>query len=98
MRVAAETAAAAATTTTTTSKKARKHAHAHGESSDGRAIVAVWAGTGIFASRVLRFRFLDAGADGGLGRRWAVMAVASALAIWHRERRVRHRGLATASF
>ncbi|KAI1167334.1 hypothetical protein F5B18DRAFT_486568 [Nemania serpens] len=91
VRVSAETA-------TTTAKKARKHSHAHGESSDGRSVVAVWVGAGIFASRVLRFRFLGAGADGGFGRRWAVMAVASALAIWHRERRVRHRGLATASF
>lgn len=100
--------AAAATTLTvtpTTSKKARKqsrsHGHAHGESSDGMAIVAVWVGASAFfaSSRVLRFRFLGAGADGGLGRRFAVMAVATALAIWHRERRVRHRGLSiTASF
>ncbi|KAI1156515.1 hypothetical protein F4825DRAFT_446366 [Nemania diffusa] len=72
-----------------------------GHSSDGREVVAVWVGPAapaLFASKVLRFRFLGAGADGSLGPRWAVMAVASALAVWHREHRGRHRGLASASF
>ncbi|KAI1108767.1 hypothetical protein F5Y14DRAFT_458948 [Nemania sp. NC0429] len=105
VRVSAETAVA--TTTTAATRKSRRHSRSHsrgrGEGSSGsdggRAVVAVWVGAGIFASRVLRFRFLGAAAaDGGLGHRFAVMAVASALAIWHRERRVRHRGLATASF
>ncbi|TRX92764.1 hypothetical protein FHL15_006438 [Xylaria flabelliformis] len=61
-------------------------------------VVAVWVATGMFMARVLRFQFLGSGADGSLGDRWAVMAVASALAIWNRDPRARNRGLATASF
>jgi hypothetical protein len=57
-------------------------------SSDSREIVAVWAGAGLSSmSKVLRFRFLGTGADGSLGERWAILAVASALAIWNRDRR-----------
>ncbi|KAI1179625.1 hypothetical protein F4777DRAFT_600420 [Nemania sp. FL0916] len=77
-----------------------------GYTSDGKEVVAVWApgGGSVFAATtkdealLLRFKFVGAGADGSLGERWAIMAVASALAIWHRERRTRHAGLATASF
>ncbi|KAH8157348.1 hypothetical protein CIB48_g10904 [Xylaria polymorpha] len=79
------------TTTTTTKKKTRKHSTA------GKEVVAVWVGPSFFASRVLRFQFLGSAADGSLGDRWAVMAVASALAIWNRDRRLRSRGLAAAS-
>lgn len=63
-------------------------------SSDGREIVAVWAGAGMASvSKVLRFRFLGTGADGSLGDRWAIMAVASALAIWNRDRRSNGNGV-----
>ncbi|KAI0401371.1 hypothetical protein F4802DRAFT_618957 [Xylaria palmicola] len=101
-----------ATTTTTTSGKNNKTKaraknsdrasatddHNNAPSSGGREVVAVWAaGPGLFAPEVLRFRFLGAGANGSLGERWAVMAVASALAVWHRDRRARLRGLAAAS-
>ncbi|KAI0974829.1 hypothetical protein F4678DRAFT_457945 [Xylaria arbuscula] len=60
-------------------------------SSSGRKeVVAVCAGTGMWSvTKVLYFRFLGAGADGSLGDRWAIMAVASALAIWNRDRRSR---------
>ncbi|KAI1428004.1 hypothetical protein F5Y12DRAFT_101602 [Xylaria sp. FL1777] len=69
-----------------------------GHSSDGKEVVAVCAAASIAASRkVLRFRFLGSGADGSLGDRWAVMAVASALAIWNRDRRSRSGGSATVS-
>ncbi|KAI0485488.1 hypothetical protein F4859DRAFT_511688 [Xylaria cf. heliscus] len=64
-----------------------------------REVVAVWAVTGMPLATVLRFRFLGSGADGSLGEKWAVVAVASALAIWNRDIRARRRGmLATASF
>jgi hypothetical protein len=73
-------------------------------SSDGREVVAVFAGAvssismskstpmspmsnNNNKSKVLRFRFLGTGADGSLGDRWAIMAVATALAIWNRDRR-----------
>ncbi|KAK5631311.1 hypothetical protein RRF57_007025 [Xylaria bambusicola] len=60
-----------------------------GQSSDGKEVVAVWSEVSWSLTKVLRFRFLSTGADGSLGDRWAVMAVASALAIWHRDRRSR---------
>ncbi|KAI1366068.1 hypothetical protein F5Y08DRAFT_337977 [Xylaria arbuscula] len=60
-----------------------------GQSSDGKEVVAVWSEVNWSLSKILRFRFLGSGADGSLRERWAVMAVASALAIWHRERRSR---------
>ncbi|KAI0910997.1 hypothetical protein F4823DRAFT_587699 [Ustulina deusta] len=63
-----------------------------GQSSDGKEVVAVWSGVSMSLSKVLRFRFLGSGADGSLGDRWAVMAVASALAIWNRDRRSRSGG------
>ncbi|KAI0452573.1 hypothetical protein F5B21DRAFT_526727 [Xylaria acuta] len=98
------------TTSTTTKKNNKKERRMRKRSSssnstllghggsDGKEVVAVWVATGVFVSRVLRFQFLGSGADGTLGDRWAVMAVASALAIWNRDRRTRNRGLATASF
>ncbi|KAI0200598.1 hypothetical protein F4808DRAFT_460706 [Astrocystis sublimbata] len=72
----------------------------HGQNhDDGREIVAAWVDGGMFMPRALRFQFLGSGADGGLGSRWAIMAVASALAIWNRRRRERERGrLASAGF
>ncbi|KAI1354207.1 hypothetical protein F5Y01DRAFT_274521 [Xylaria sp. FL0043] len=68
-----------------------------GHSSDGKEVVAVCAGASLSVSKVLRFRFLGTGADGSLGARWAIMAVASALAIWNRDRRSRSGGLTYAS-
>ncbi|KAI1275818.1 hypothetical protein F5Y07DRAFT_400132 [Xylaria sp. FL0933] len=68
-----------------------------GHSSDGKEVVAVCAGASLSVSKVLRFRFLGTGADGSLGSRWAIMAVASALAIWNRDRRSRSGGLTYAS-
>ncbi|KAI1438684.1 hypothetical protein GGR50DRAFT_375799 [Xylaria sp. CBS 124048] len=76
----------------------RKHNNAlGGHSSDGREVVAVWSGPIMFMNKVLRFRFLGSGADGCLGERWAIMAVASALAIWNRDRRSRNNLAAAAS-
>ncbi|KAI1740645.1 hypothetical protein F4680DRAFT_418744 [Xylaria scruposa] len=75
-----------------------KRRNNRGNNSTLGEVVAVWVATGMFMARVLRFQFLGSGADGSLGERWAVMAVASALAIWNRDLRVRNRGLATASF
>ncbi|KAI0395957.1 hypothetical protein F5Y17DRAFT_421345 [Xylariaceae sp. FL0594] len=68
-------------------------------SSDGREVVAVFAGAGMSTmppsssaqhgiNKALRFRFLGTGADGSMGDRWAIMAVATALAIWNRDRRI----------
>ncbi|KAI0441286.1 hypothetical protein F4803DRAFT_576762 [Xylaria telfairii] len=71
--------------------KKRKHSTA------GKEVVAVWVGPSFFVSRVLRFQFLGSGADGSLGDRWAAMAVASALTIWNRDRRLGRRGMAAAS-
>ncbi|KAI0427852.1 hypothetical protein F5Y09DRAFT_314977 [Xylaria sp. FL1042] len=68
-----------------------------GHSSDGKEVVAVCAGASMSVTKVLRFRFLGTGADGSLGARWAIMAVASALAIWNRDRRSRSGGPAYAS-
>ncbi|TGJ87314.1 hypothetical protein E0Z10_g1425 [Xylaria hypoxylon] len=76
---------------------AKKHSNTLGQSSDGKEVVAVWAGTSMSISKVLRFRFIGSGADGSLGERWAVMAVASALAIWNRDRRSRSSSSATVS-
>ncbi|KAI1652163.1 uncharacterized protein F4817DRAFT_363080 [Daldinia loculata] len=56
---------------------------------DGREVVAVWAWANMSLTKKLRFRFLGSGASGVLGERWAVMAVATALWIWERERRSR---------
>ncbi|KAI0853675.1 hypothetical protein F5Y00DRAFT_269098 [Daldinia vernicosa] len=56
---------------------------------DGREVVAVWAWANMSLTKKLRFRFLGSGASGVLGERWAVMAVATALWVWERERRAR---------
>ncbi|KAF3070562.1 hypothetical protein GL218_00138 [Daldinia childiae] len=56
---------------------------------DGREVVAVWAWANMSLTKKMRFRFLGSGASGVLGERWAVMAVATALWIWERERRSR---------
>jgi hypothetical protein len=64
----------------------KKHGNDPGRSSDGKEVVAVWAAAVMSMSKILYFRFLGTGADGSLGDRWAVMAVASALSIWHRDR------------
>ncbi|KAI0112147.1 hypothetical protein GGR51DRAFT_568970 [Nemania sp. FL0031] len=66
----------------------RRGLTARGASSDGREVVAVWGDSGLrFSSKKMRFRFLGSGADGSLGQRWAVMAVATALAIWYWDQR-----------
>ncbi|CAK7228095.1 hypothetical protein SEUCBS140593_006800 [Sporothrix eucalyptigena] len=62
---------------------------------DGREIVAVWANAAddnsFSTSVVARFTFLGSGKDGRLGERLSLMAVASGLAVWERERRTRRR-------
>ncbi|KAL7623940.1 hypothetical protein AAE478_005497 [Parahypoxylon ruwenzoriense] len=60
-----------------------------GQSSDGKEVVAVWSWAAMSVTKTLKFRFLGSGATGVLGERWAVMAVATALRIWDRERRQR---------
>ncbi|KAI1126888.1 hypothetical protein F5Y10DRAFT_243965 [Nemania abortiva] len=67
---------------------AKRYPSKVGTSSDGKEVVAVWCAAGLgrsFSSKCMRFRFLGSGADGSLGQRWAVMAVASALAMWHND-------------
>ncbi|KAI1471556.1 uncharacterized protein F4812DRAFT_467593 [Daldinia caldariorum] len=54
---------------------------------DGKEVVAVWAWATMSLTKKLRFRFLGSGVSGVLGERWAVMAVATALWIFERERR-----------
>ncbi|KAI1480391.1 hypothetical protein F4774DRAFT_81909 [Daldinia eschscholtzii] len=56
---------------------------------DGKEVVAVWAWATMSMTKKLRFRFLGSGASGVLGERWAVMAVATALWVFERERRQR---------
>ncbi|KAI1657463.1 hypothetical protein F4813DRAFT_396358 [Daldinia decipiens] len=56
---------------------------------DGREVVAVWAWANMSLTKKLRFRFLGTGASGVLGERWAVMAVATALWAFDKERRAR---------
>ncbi|KAI0882451.1 uncharacterized protein GGS22DRAFT_191038 [Annulohypoxylon maeteangense] len=57
--------------------------------SDGREVVAVWAGASGSLSKILKFQFLGSGASGLLGERWAIMAVMTGLKIWDIERRAR---------
>ncbi|KAI1799345.1 hypothetical protein F4811DRAFT_568352 [Daldinia bambusicola] len=64
-------------------------ARARARAGDGREVVAVWAWATASLTKKLRFRFLGSGASGVLGERWAVMAVATALWIFERERRQR---------
>lgn len=47
------------------------------------------------ANVTARFSFLGSGKSGQLGERWALMAVASGLAVWERERRARRRRQST---
>jgi hypothetical protein len=55
----------------------------HGETSDGREIVAVWADNSSWSrSKIGKFHFLGAGATGALGDAWALVAVMSALRLW----------------
>ncbi|OAA56168.1 hypothetical protein SPI_07779 [Niveomyces insectorum RCEF 264] len=53
--------------------------------SDGREVVAVYSGAQMSLTKQLKFAFVGTGRSGALGERWAVMAVASALAIWEKE-------------
>ncbi|KAI1761693.1 hypothetical protein GGR53DRAFT_459519 [Hypoxylon sp. FL1150] len=57
--------------------------------SDGREVVAAFAWASGSLTKKIKFRFLGSGESGNLGERWAVMAVATALKIWARERRQR---------
>ncbi len=72
---------------------------------DGCEIVATW-GNHLETDRkhhspvsstaaTARFTFLGSGKSGQLGERWALMAVASGLAIWERGRRARRRRQST---
>ncbi|KAI1388806.1 uncharacterized protein F4822DRAFT_258794 [Hypoxylon trugodes] len=65
-------------------------------SSDGKEVVAVWAWASGSLTKVFKFQFLGSGANGVLGERWAIMAVATALKIWDRERRARNSSAAGA--
>lgn len=57
-----------------------------GASSDGREVVAVWADCPRWrANRAGTLRFLGTAATGGLGERFQVLALASALRIWELE-------------
>ncbi|KAF7537374.1 hypothetical protein G7054_g3779 [Neopestalotiopsis clavispora] len=57
---------------------------AHGASSDGKEIVAVWAFySGWSMTKSFKFQFLGSGLTGELGERWSVMAVITALRMWY---------------
>ncbi|CAK7235686.1 hypothetical protein SCUCBS95973_009351 [Sporothrix curviconia] len=69
---------------------------------DGHEIVAIWANSGKNSSGdnslfggTCRFTFLGSGTTGELGERWALMAVASGLAVWEHGRRARQRRKST---
>ena len=54
-----------------------------GTTSDGKEVVAVFATySGWSRTKAAKFRFLGTGAAGHLGRRFAIMAVITALRIW----------------
>ncbi|KAI1418188.1 hypothetical protein F5Y13DRAFT_150789 [Hypoxylon sp. FL1857] len=67
------------------------------KASDGKEVVAVWAWASASLTKNLKFKFIGTGASGVLGERWAIMAVASALRIWDRERRQRNQAAANAA-
>ncbi|KAJ3473450.1 hypothetical protein NLG97_g10301 [Lecanicillium saksenae] len=55
----------------------------HGESSDGRPIVAVFADNSrVSRSKLARFHFLGAGATNEFGEEWAMYVTMTALRIW----------------
>ncbi|KAI1846667.1 hypothetical protein JX265_009030 [Neoarthrinium moseri] len=57
-----------------------------GETSDGKEVVAVWAqNSGWSLTKAYKFEFVGAGLTGEMGERWALMAVITALRIWHIE-------------
>ncbi|KAI0181410.1 hypothetical protein GGR52DRAFT_524318 [Hypoxylon sp. FL1284] len=60
-------------------------------SSDGKEVVASWAWNSGSLTKKFKFQFLGSGATGELGDRFALVALASALKIWDRERRQRQR-------
>ncbi|KAM5350530.1 hypothetical protein ACJ41O_007035 [Fusarium nematophilum] len=56
--------------------------------SRGNEIIAAWAlASGCKGNKHAHFRFMGTGLTGLLGERWAVMAVITALALFHTERR-----------
>lgn len=66
---------------------------------DGSEIVAVWAKKGTWTSLhdLGELAFLNSGATGELGQRWAVMALMSSLSIWQKAMRDQAMASATAS-
>ncbi|KAF1738723.1 hypothetical protein CRV24_000651 [Beauveria bassiana] len=67
------------TTTTTTSRKERPH----GETSDGRPVVAVLADNSKWSrTKLARFHFVGAGATDEFGEAWALYVTMTALRIW----------------
>ncbi|KAI0172466.1 hypothetical protein GGR52DRAFT_408403 [Hypoxylon sp. FL1284] len=57
-----------------------------GATSDGREVVAVWAHNSSWsANKAFKFQFLESGAAGVLGEPFALVALASALKMWHAE-------------
>ncbi|KAI1344010.1 hypothetical protein F5Y15DRAFT_184652 [Xylariaceae sp. FL0016] len=63
--------------------------------SDGKEVVAVYSWASMSMTKAMYFQFLGSGASGGLGERWAIMAVITALAIWNKERKARNSAAAS---
>lgn len=62
-----------------------------GQTSDGREVVAVWASGKKTLKEAMKFRFLNSGASGLLGDRFAFVAVVSAMGMWDHVRRERQK-------
>ncbi|KAI0882358.1 uncharacterized protein GGS22DRAFT_196047 [Annulohypoxylon maeteangense] len=54
-------------------------------------IVAVWAYTRMSLTKVLKFRCLGTGASGVFGERWTIMAAMTALRMYQRQQKNRHK-------
>ncbi|KAI1383929.1 uncharacterized protein F4822DRAFT_418059 [Hypoxylon trugodes] len=58
---------------------------------DGLEVVAVWAYSKMNMSKVLKFRYLGSGATGVLGSRWSIMASMTALRMFQRQQKNKHK-------
>ncbi len=62
--------------------------------SDGNEVVALWSTARWSYPKCLRFRFVESGATGAMGRRWALITVGTMLGVWESERFARFGGAA----
>ncbi|KAJ1335918.1 hypothetical protein MN608_02662 [Microdochium nivale] len=63
-----------------------RHARDEGTTSDGKEVVAVWAHNQSWSmTKAFKFRFLGSALAGELGDRFDIMALVTALNMWHQE-------------